>query len=165
MSTESEELPRILIERFKRLNRVIHLNFARNLFPGHRPGELFVMGKLRRAADRGSGGRRVSDIAQALGVTASSVTQIVTGLEERGLVRRGMDPEDRRAVLVSLTEAGEEAMRNAAIPFEAKFGELVSRLGEDRARELAALLAEVDAFFTEAEESRPGRAGDDSCGH
>ncbi|MBL8966008.1 MAG: MarR family transcriptional regulator [Spirochaetaceae bacterium] len=164
MATESDDLPRLLIERFKRLNRLIHRNFARNLFPGNSPGELFVMGKLRRAASGGAGGRRVSDIAQSLGVTASSVTQIVTGLEERGLVRRGMDPQDRRAVLVSLTEAGEEAMRNAAIPFEAKFGELVSRLGAGRARELAALLAEVDDFFTEAEEARPDPAPEGPCG-
>lgn len=43
---------------------------------------------------------------------ASYVTSLVDGLEERGMVERRANPEDRRAKMIVLTPAGERA-RNA----------------------------------------------------
>ena len=44
--------------------------------------------------------------AQAAQVTQSAVTQLVTRLEQDGLVERQPDPSDRRGVLVGITPAG-----------------------------------------------------------
>lgn len=59
------------------------------------------------------GPSRVSDIAASLGVKSPAVSMLLQGVEERGLISRRHDAEDRRAVLVSLTEAGHEALRDA----------------------------------------------------
>jgi DNA-binding MarR family transcriptional regulator len=48
----------------------------------------------------------MSRIAEILGVSLSSATGIVTRMEERGLVERTHDRDDRRLVLVRLTPAG-----------------------------------------------------------
>lgn len=56
------------------------------------------------------GGVRMSAIATNLGVRTPTATQSVDRLMKAGLVTRRADPADARAVLVSLTPRGEEAM-------------------------------------------------------
>jgi len=43
-------------------------------------------------------------------VTAQSMTDMVTGLERRGLIVRRRDPNNRRALLISLTDAGRQLL-------------------------------------------------------
>src|SRR5687767_10708779 len=57
------------------------------------------------------GPMRPTALAETLGTGASYVSKIVRRLEEDGLVQRSTDPADRRASLVTLTEAGEVAAR------------------------------------------------------
>ena len=90
----------------------------RNLVASHPRKEL-----IRDALDLGRGSGRVkslmwlsegplslSGLAEAIGVDAPYATLIVDSLEERGLVERHPDPDDRRRKLVSLTPAGNEAV-------------------------------------------------------
>jgi len=55
------------------------------------------------------GPTRPGALAERLRIAARSATEVVDDLERRGLVARAPDPADRRATLVSLTEAGEAA--------------------------------------------------------
>lgn len=57
------------------------------------------------------GPMRPTALADALGTGASYVSKIVGRLERDGLVERSTDPSDRRATLITLTEAGETAAR------------------------------------------------------
>lgn len=61
------------------------------------------------------GGRRMTELANALVMRPSSCTRLVDRLVERGLVERRADVVDRRAVRVSLTAAGRSAHRRAAL--------------------------------------------------
>src|SRR5690349_11129516 len=63
---------------------------------------------LRRLAD--SGPHRLCDLSGPEGVSQPAMTQLVTRLEREGLARRGSDPADGRVVVVSITEAGREAV-------------------------------------------------------
>jgi DNA-binding MarR family transcriptional regulator len=49
---------------------------------------------------------RLSELAEHLRIAPRSTTEVVDGLQERGLVERRPDPDDRRATLVALTEQG-----------------------------------------------------------
>ncbi len=51
---------------------------------------------------------RLGVVAEQLRVTPRSATEVVDTLEERGLVERRPDPEDRRATCVALTREGEQ---------------------------------------------------------
>ncbi|WP_327070544.1 MarR family transcriptional regulator [Kitasatospora sp. NBC_01250] len=55
--------------------------------------------------------RPMRTLADLLACDASNVTGIVDRLEARGLVRREVDPADRRIKNVLLTEEGEQAVR------------------------------------------------------
>jgi DNA-binding MarR family transcriptional regulator len=49
---------------------------------------------------------RPSELSEHLRIAPRSATEVIDALEERGLVERRPDPNDRRATLVTLTESG-----------------------------------------------------------
>src|SRR5664279_1161568 len=49
---------------------------------------------------------RLSELSDHLHIAARSTTEVVDGLQERGLIERRPDPHDRRATLVALTPEG-----------------------------------------------------------
>ena len=55
-----------------------------------------------------AGPLRVNAVARRLGVKVPSATEQIIRLEKAGLVQRSPDPSDARAVLVRLTDAGDE---------------------------------------------------------
>jgi DNA-binding MarR family transcriptional regulator len=71
-------------------------------------GKFFVISFLLIQELRGQPEARPSEIAESLGVTRATITGLLDGLERAGLVKRRHDFDDRRMVLVSMTE---EAMR------------------------------------------------------
>src|ERR1700742_382624 len=67
------------------------------------PSQARALGVLRR-----HGSLRLGDLAEHLRIVPRSATEVVDGLEERGLADRRPDPADRRATLVTLTAEGEK---------------------------------------------------------
>ncbi|MFI5776758.1 MarR family winged helix-turn-helix transcriptional regulator [Nocardia sp. NPDC051570] len=65
---------------------------------------LTTMATLSRLEREGPA--RLTALAAAEGVTQPSMTQLMQRLELRGLVERIRDPEDGRACLIAVTEAG-----------------------------------------------------------
>jgi DNA-binding MarR family transcriptional regulator len=51
-----------------------------------------------------SGRISAGELAERAGLTSGSITAVIDRLEEKGYVRRVADPEDRRRVLLELTE-------------------------------------------------------------
>jgi DNA-binding MarR family transcriptional regulator len=56
------------------------------------------------------GPRTNRQLAEAAGITSPTATRMIDGLVGRGLVTRVEDPADRRAVLISLTDTGSDAL-------------------------------------------------------
>ena len=79
-------------------------------------------------------GVRLSDLAEALRIAPRSATEVADGLQERGLVERAADPGDRRAVVLTPTEAGRRVQREVDDARAADSHELFVRLSAtDRA--------------------------------
>ncbi|MEO8697352.1 MAG: MarR family transcriptional regulator [Acidimicrobiales bacterium] len=74
---------------------------------------------LLRLYDEPSGLLRLGKIGEALLVHPTSVTSLVDRLEKAGYVRRQLTAEDRRAVLVEITDTGRRALLAAAEAFAA----------------------------------------------
>jgi DNA-binding MarR family transcriptional regulator len=73
-----------------------------------------------RALARG-GPMQTYQLADAVHLSAATVCGILNRLEQRGLVVRARQSTDRRRVLVSLTEAGEDTVENAPPVLHDKF--------------------------------------------
>ena len=61
-------------------------------------------------AKRSTSGVLPSEIASARGVTRATVSIVVRGLVERGLVEQHSDPDDKRRRRLQLTRKGEQAL-------------------------------------------------------
>ncbi len=87
---------------------------------------------------------RMSELADHLGIVPRSLTTVVDALEKAGLVRREVDPDNRRAIRLHLTEHGaavrddmREARRRAA-------EDLFAPLTEKDRKALVQLLSRID---------------------
>jgi DNA-binding MarR family transcriptional regulator len=98
-----------------------------------------------RVVARGGEPPRMTEIAERLGIVPRSLTTVIDSLEEAGLVHREVDPRNRRAILLNLTDRGaavrddlREARRRAA-------EELFAPLSAEDRQTLGGLLALLDA--------------------
>jgi DNA-binding MarR family transcriptional regulator len=88
-----------------------------------------------------------AEIARRLLVSAPVVTRLAGSLVEAGLVERGRDPSDRRAVRLELTSSGRRqaaAMRRDLLKAAE---ELIEPLPEERRAAVAAALDELQVLL------------------
>ncbi|MHB1435770.1 MAG: MarR family winged helix-turn-helix transcriptional regulator [Thermoplasmata archaeon] len=90
-----------------------------------------------------AGPTRPSTIAQGLDISPAAVTQLLDRLEERHLILRTPDPEDRRATVVSLTSQGTRLYRTVVSEIRSLLDELARELGPEG---LAAVQRGADAL-------------------
>ena len=79
--------------------------------------------------------RSAGELARIAELSTGAMTNRLDQLEQAGLVRRLRDPDDRRGVLVELTERGREVWEEALVVQAEKEALLAAALGErDRER-------------------------------
>jgi DNA-binding MarR family transcriptional regulator len=76
-------------------------------------------------------GSRLTDLADASGLTKQAVGEAVTELERVGYLTREPDPSDRRAKIIKLTERGVDAYWTGRRLFAEIEREWAEQLGED----------------------------------
>lgn len=74
--------------------------------------------------------RRQLTLAQDLGIDRTVMTYLLDDLEQAGLVERRPDPNDRRARLVSATDAGKELLCDVQRALDAAEEQVLGSLGE-----------------------------------
>src|ERR1700735_2399786 len=77
----------------------------RHELAGLTPTQLAALSTVEQA-----GPLRLGDLAAAEGIAPSTLTRLVTALEELGYVRRHADPSDARASTLAITPRGQEAL-------------------------------------------------------
>jgi DNA-binding MarR family transcriptional regulator len=93
----------------------------------------------------------VSDVAKAVSLSLATVTTILNRLEANGLVHRERSAVDRRRVIVTLTEKGEELGASAPKPLQDSFVDRFVRLESWEQHQIVAALERV-ATMMDAEE-------------
>jgi DNA-binding MarR family transcriptional regulator len=119
------------------------------------PWEFDVLAALRRAGApyELSPGRLVDRTL----VTSGTMTNRVDRLAARGLVQRRPDPDDRRGVLVALTEDGRRTVDSAMADLLASETELLRPLDEPGRDRLVVLLRRLLGQFDRSDPvGRPG---------
>ncbi|HEX7021886.1 MAG TPA: MarR family transcriptional regulator [Trueperaceae bacterium] len=126
---------------------------------GVRPAEIYLLVSIGRLHTDGKDAT-ISSIAETVGVSSAAITNTVTALERLDYVRRERCSEDRRVVLVSLTEKGQGVLESLRKDRERMFVELLDYLGESDTRELIRLATRFMDFL-EAR-NRVSRSADDA---
>ena len=87
---------------------------------------------------------RVTDLAHAEGVSQPSMTQLVTRMESDGLVGRQPAADDRRSILVTLTEHGHTVLEQRRARRTALLQQLVAELDADERATITAALPALE---------------------
>jgi DNA-binding MarR family transcriptional regulator len=88
---------------------------------------------------------RMTELADQLGIVPRSLTRVIDTLEEAGLVRREIDPRNRRAILLHLTERGEAVRDDMRQARRSAAEDLFAPLTADDRKTLAKLLTIIDS--------------------
>jgi len=89
-------------------------------------------------------------LAIEAGLTTGAVTAVLDRLEDKGLVRRVPDPDDRRRILVEVTERQREEAARLYFPLKAMADPWFEKLSEDEIR----LLISFNRVSREVNEKR-----------
>ncbi|MCQ2081941.1 MAG: MarR family transcriptional regulator [Lachnospiraceae bacterium] len=91
--------------------------------------------------------RNMSEIAKRLSVTVGTLTTNMNGLEKKGYVIRTRSEDDRRVVLITLTERGRKAFFHHRDFHKQMIRAVVGGLDEDEKRVLYKCLIKLDDYF------------------
>ena len=86
----------------------------------------------------------LTQLADRLSCVKSNITQLVDRLEADGLVKRELDPRDRRARLATMTEAGRKACQEGWRAQQEAEAALLGKLSAGESQQLAVLLAKLE---------------------
>lgn len=105
------------------------------------------------------------ELAERLYAHPSTVSGIVDRLEERGIVRRTTNPEDRRGIRLTLTPLGRKLLRRSPSPVQLGLRRALERLPSAELRRFRlvlqsvvqeAAIADVDAPFFDVDSAGTG---------
>jgi DNA-binding MarR family transcriptional regulator len=107
--------------------------------------ELLVMLVMKITEDNKA--LTVTEISNLLQITPAGVTHLLNPLEEAGFIERMNDPNDRRVVLIGLTEKGTEIAEGLVGEVQEKLIGLVNYLGEEDSKKLIRLMSQAIEYF------------------
>jgi DNA-binding MarR family transcriptional regulator len=100
-------------------------------------------------------GTRITALAERIGVSKQAAGHLALDLEQRGYVERTVDPADRRASVVTFTDAGWRFLRDAhqvKREIETEYRAILGEQGMQDLRSLLSLLIESDESREQNEE-------------
>lgn len=86
---------------------------------------------------------RLADLAREVGISQGTASTLVEALVRDGLLARGVDDKDRRAIRLTTTPEGEAQARNWLRDYLVAAGEIFSCLTSEEQRELTRLLDRI----------------------
>jgi DNA-binding MarR family transcriptional regulator len=137
--------PEIDVARLRVALARLSRRLRRHELAGLTPTQLAALATVGRA-----GPMRLGDLAAAEGIAPSTLTRLVTALEDSGYVRRHADPTDARASTLAITPRGNEALERIRTENNRVLAASLAMLTADQRSALASALpvleqlAEVD---------------------
>ncbi|MFB7336928.1 MarR family transcriptional regulator [Streptomyces adustus] len=135
------------------LHGKIETRIERALQAGHELSvrEYSLLDVLSRQHDREGGHLQMKQVADAVVLSQSATTRLVSRLEDRGLLSRYLCPTDRRGIYTDVTASGLALLEQARPTNDAALREALDEAAKNP--ELASLVEAVEA--TNAPASKP----------
>jgi DNA-binding MarR family transcriptional regulator len=142
MEVMEYEDPAQLADLLYRLTRRLRRAQAERLAPlGLTPAQERAL----RIMTRSEQPLRMTELADQLGIVPRSLTRVIDTLEEAGLVQREIDPRNRRATLLHLTERGQAVRDDMRQARRRAAEDLFAPLSEQDRKTLTTLLTIIDS--------------------
>src|SRR3990172_3000664 len=103
--------------------------------------------------------RTMGELAERMGVSAPTMSNLIATLAERGWVTRRQDPDDRRVTFIELTAFGQRSLQRHQVRAEQRVARLLAALPPAKRRDLlsglTALREVVETSFPRSESQAP----------
>jgi len=136
------------LERFQKAMDLVHKKVnsevIEKLPAGITPPQIMMLFRLYKL-----GLCKLSQLAECLEVKPSSITVMIDRLEKSGYVARQSDPNDRRIVLVQLTDKGHEVLKETGKLRDQALEPLVKDLTEAELVTLVETFEKITSKFTD----------------
>lgn len=89
------------------------------------------------------------EIVNAMEISSARVAAMLNSLEKKGMLSREIDPNDRRKIVVKLTQAGQEkadSLRECSVQLVTM---MMEKLGEEDAMSLLRIIGKISGFLTD----------------
>jgi len=101
---------------------------------------LHMIHHLTKNTNESKPGARITDLSKAAQMSKPAVSQMLNTLENKKLIERVMDKNDRRVVFVKLTDSGDEQLEKTHKQFQFWMDQIIEELGAEDTAELARLI-------------------------
>jgi DNA-binding MarR family transcriptional regulator len=132
------------------------LNFHQFRQHGHMELSMPAFALLKQAQMSEESGEQGSSwlagLRHHLCISKAAVSQMLGGLEKRGFVTREADPENRRTIIVKLTDEGRTTSEAVERRFDGYVDMMIERIGEKDTREMIRLIYRLADIFQEIHE-------------
>lgn len=164
-STDRRAKVKELQEEFYRLfvrRRHNAIQLAQRIDPEIEPASYSVLSTLQT-----NGPQRMTTISRHLGIGKPTLSRQLSTLAERGFITKKADPDDGRALVVSLTEEGRERLEAAQKERSERYLDMLSPWTLEEIQTLSGLLSKLNRTYAEYDDASrsptPGRAEADGA--
>jgi DNA-binding MarR family transcriptional regulator len=101
-----------------------------------------------------NGPKKMSELSDVLKTTKSNITNLVDILERNGYLSRVRSSEDRRVVMVKLTEEGEKLYKKLLDSFDSLIEKVISKIPQSDLEEISNGFLKMVSLFTQTPQKR-----------
>lgn len=143
---QAQESAALIMDAVPLIMRVIRTEMRR-----YRPADLSVPQFRSLTFVRRNPGTSLSDVAEHVGLTLPSVSKMVDGLQERNLLKREIDAQDRRKITLNLTEYGQSTLQAAQTVTQTHLTKVLAQITPDEQLVIAQAMRMLRTLFSEEE--------------
>lgn len=132
---------------FQIIKQLSNLKLVRSSFKGMKRSEYELLGILYNNLGEDNKPLAVTELSNLLQITPSGITHLINPLEDKGYIQRLEDSNDRRVVLIGLTDLGRETAKLLIAEIHKKLKGLVNHLGEEDSSTLIRLMSLVIGYL------------------
>ena len=133
---------------FQIMKQFPRLKLTQSSYEGLRRREYDLLVVLSLNLNADTQALTVTELSNLLQITPAGVTHLINPLEDLGCIKRLPDPNDRRVVLVGLTDKGNDIAESLILQAQEKLIGLVDYLGEEDSATLIRLMSKMIEFLS-----------------
>jgi DNA-binding MarR family transcriptional regulator len=137
-------LNELLVKLFNDILRIEEQSLKDDEFSNLSITEIHVIEAIGQTQER-----NMSSVARDLDITIGTLTIAINNLLRKGYVNRTRSNEDRRIVLISLTEKGEAAYKHHSQFHNEMIKTTISKLSDEEMKVLISALENINTYFKE----------------
>lgn len=127
----SKEIQNELVQAMFRLKKMMNRGLGRDLDNANiTMSEFILMREVAKNTKESYNPMALTEVREYLSVSKAAVSQMINSLEKRGYLTREVDVNNRRNIIVVLTEVGQEVYQKKNQEFFDRFEKVIQGIGE-----------------------------------